>query len=160
VGLKRRFRTVALGGTFDYIHKGHRVLLSKAFESAENVLIGITTDGFAKKLGKKVDHDYKARVERLRDYLDKSFDERDFQIVPLDDYFGVEIYADEVEAVVVSPETSNRVVEFNEKSINLGFKPLQHVIVDTVLAEDGKRISSSRIRKGEIDKEGHLLKKS
>jgi pantetheine-phosphate adenylyltransferase len=151
---------VVLGGTFDYIHEGHKALLSKAFESAENVLIGVTTDGFAKKLGKKVDHDYKARVERLRDYLEKSFDERDFQIVPLGDYFGVEIYADDVKAIVVSPETANRVIEFNEKRINLGFKPLQQVIVDFVLAEDGERISSSRIRKGEIDKEGRLLKES
>jgi pantetheine-phosphate adenylyltransferase len=135
-------------------------LLSRAFESGEIVLIGVTTDSFAKRLGKKVDHDFKTRVERLRDYLDDSFEERDFQIVPLDDYFGKEIFADDVEAVVVSPETSDRVVEFNKKRINLGFKPLRLVIVDTVLADDGKKISSSRIRKGEIDEEGHLLHKN
>ncbi|MFQ6134444.1 MAG: phosphopantetheine adenylyltransferase [Nitrososphaerales archaeon] len=155
--MKRRFRTVALGGTFDYIHKGHKALLSRAFESADNVLIGVTTDGFAARLGKKVDHGSKARVERLRNYLDKSFEERDYQIVPLDDYFGVETYADDVEAVVVSSETASRVVEFNKKRIKMGFKPLQQLVVDTVLADDETRISSSRIRKREIDKEGHLL---
>ncbi len=150
---------MALGGTFDYIHKGHRALFLKAFESAENVLIGVTTDEFAARLKKKVDHDYKARVERLRDHLDKSFDERDFQIVPLDNYFGVEIYADAVEAVIVSPETVSRVQEFNQKRKHLGFKPLRQVVVDTVLADDGVRISSSRIRKGEIDEEGRIPKR-
>lgn len=156
--MKYRFRTVTLGGTFDYIHKGHRVLLSRAFESAENVLIGVVTDEFTVRLGKKPDHDYKTRVERLVSFLDKEFPERDYQIVPLADYFGVESYADYVEAVVVSPETSGRVVEFNKKRVSLGFKPLKLIVVDTILAEDGLRISSSRIRNGEIDTEGQLLR--
>ena len=157
--MKKRFKTAALGGTFDFIHKGHQVLFSKAFESAENILIGVTTDDFVVLLGKKIDHNFKDRVEKLRDHLDQSFDDRDFQIVPLDDYFGVEIYADNVEAIIASHETSSKVIDFNKKRVDQGFNQLHMVVVNTVLTKDGKPISSNRIRKGEINEEGHLLNK-
>lgn len=156
--MNSKYKTIALGGTFDYIHKGHKVLFTKAFDSAENILIGVTTDAFAFQLGKKVKHNYKSRVEHLRDYLDKIFDEKDFQIVPLEQYFGFEIYADTVEAIVASTETSSRVIEYNKKRIKRGFKPLQLIMIDIVLADDGKPISSSRIRLREINEEGQIQK--
>lgn len=154
--LSKKYRTIALGGTFDYIHKGHRELFSRAFELGENVLIGVTTDEFVKELGKKVANEFKIRVEHLRDYLDETFDEKDFQIVPLKEYFGVQIFAYDVEAIVTSPETLERVEKFNKERERLGFKGLQIITVEFVLADDGKKISSSRIRKGEIDQEGRI----
>ncbi len=157
--MKKRFKTAALGGTFDFIHKGHQVLFSKAFESAENILIGVTTDDFVVRLGKKIDHNFKDRVEKLRDHLDQIFGDRDFQIVPLDDYFGVEIYADNVEVIIASQETSSKVIDFNKKRADQGFNHLHLVVVNTVLADDGKPISSNRIRRMEINEEGHLLNK-
>ena len=156
--LKKRFRTAVLGGTFDIIHKGHQAIFSNAFESANNILIGVTTDDFVVRLGKNIDHNFKQRVEKLRDHLDQSFDEKDFQIVPLNDYFGIETYADNVEVIIASHETSSRIIDFNKKRVEKGFKTLQLEIVDTVLANDGKPISSDRIRIGEIDNEGNLLK--
>jgi pantetheine-phosphate adenylyltransferase len=156
--LESRCRTVAIGGTFDNIHKGHRMLISKAFETGGCVLIGVSTDEFAAKLGKTLDHDFQTRVEGLMKYLDSTFTERDYQIVPLDDYFGIEVFSDDVDAVVVTSETAKRVEEFNRKRRSLGFKPLRPLIVETVLADDGKRISSTRIRQGEIDSEGHVLR--
>jgi pantetheine-phosphate adenylyltransferase len=154
--LSKKYRTIALGGTFDYIHKGHRKLFSKAFELGENVLIGVTTDEFVIELGKIVDNGFKIRVEHLRDYLDESFDEKDFQIVPLKEFFGVQIFAYDVEAIVISPETLGRVEEFNKEREKMGFKELHTIVVEIVLANDGKKISSSRIRSGEIDQEGHV----
>lgn len=156
--MKSKYKTVALGGTFDYIHKGHKVLFSKAMDSAENILIGITTDTFASQLGKKVDHIFKTRVEQLRDYLDAVYDEKDFQIVPLENHFGFEIYADTVEAIVTSTETSSRVIEYNKERIKMGFKPLHLMVVNIVLADDGKPISSSRIKNGEINENGQIQK--
>ncbi|TRO46069.1 phosphopantetheine adenylyltransferase, partial [Candidatus Bathyarchaeota archaeon] len=59
----KKFRKVAVGGTFDELHKGHRVLLVKAFEVGENVLIGLCTDDFVKKMGKpQVTASYEARL--------------------------------------------------------------------------------------------------
>ena len=50
--VKTKFETVVVGGTFDEFHKGHRVLLTKAFEIGKRVLIGLCTDEFVKKLRK------------------------------------------------------------------------------------------------------------
>lgn len=155
--LKLRFKTTALGGTFDYIHKGHKALFSKAFTSAENVLIGVSTDEFASRLGKTPDHNFKNRVEGLLKYLENTFPERDYQIVPLNDYFGTEIYADYVEAIVTSNEMLSRVTEFNKKRSNFGFKPLKVIVVETILSEDGSSLSSTRIRNGEVDEEGRVI---
>ncbi len=90
-------------------------------------------------------------------YLDITYPGRDYQIVPLNDYFAPETYSSDVETVVVSPETVQRADEFNEKRKKLGVKPLKVIVIEKVLAEDGKPISTTRVRRGEIDEEGRLL---
>ncbi|MFI5421053.1 MAG: adenylyltransferase/cytidyltransferase family protein, partial [Nitrososphaerales archaeon] len=49
--MSRLYRCIALGGTFDHIHKGHVELLDRAFETAESVFIGLTSDTFAANSG-------------------------------------------------------------------------------------------------------------
>ena len=44
---EKRYQQVALGGTFDKFHEGHRELIKKAFEIGQEVLIGVTSDEFA-----------------------------------------------------------------------------------------------------------------
>ncbi len=146
-----------MGGTFDRLHSGHRALIAKAFEVGECVLIGVTTDEFATRLGKNPENSFHSRVENLMAYLDITYPGRDYQIVPLNDYFAPETYCSDVEMVVVSPETAQRADEFNEKRRRLGVKPLKIVTIEKVLAEDGKPISTTRVRRGEIDEEGRLL---
>jgi len=151
-----KFKTVAVGGTFDYLHKGHRALLEKAFECGGKVIIGVTTDNFLSRLGKVVSNRYEERVKKLREYLLTKYPAERFEIQPLDDYFGPGIYREEVEALIASTETAGRVEIANRRRLELGLRPLEVVVVDMVLAEDGKPISSSRIRMGVIDAEGRV----
>lgn len=159
--MKRKFATVAVGGTFDEFHKGHRALLIRAFHLGEKVLIGITTDDFVKKLGKlHPTASFKWRLEELKAFLR----EHDFmgraEIIPLDDVYGVTLSKGCVEALVVSTETEPTALRINEKRKNTGLRPLHIVVIEMVPSENHVSISTSRIRRGEIDREGVLLKES
>ena len=67
------------------------------------------------------------------------------------------ISEEELEAIVVSEETLYRALEINRIRVEKGLRPLVIVVVPMVLAYDGKPISSSRIRRGEINEEGEPI---
>lgn len=157
-GSSYKYRSVAVGGTFDHIHKGHRALIGKAFETGENVFIGLTTDKFATSAGKKITHDFKSRKRQLEAFLDVAFPGREYAITKLEKNFGPGMFTSEIEAIVVSTETQGRVPNANETRRELGLANLKVEVVPLVLADDGDRISSTRIRAREIDPDGRRLK--
>ncbi len=120
------------------------------------MVIGVTSDEFVSKHGKKPDYPYEERVKELEAFLRKQFPGRKYVIAKLYDYFGPGITSPDVQAIVASRETASRVSIANEMRSAKGFPPLDVVIVDYVLADDGEPISSTRIRKGEIDSEGRV----
>ncbi len=152
-----RYKVVATGGTFDRLHSGHEALLSKSFEVGEAVVIGVTSDEFVAREGKRPSQMYAERVRHLESFLDKNFPGRKYVVAKLDDYFGPGIASPDVEAIVVSEETASRVPIANRLRAAKGYPPLQVITVKFVLGEDGTPISSTRIRDGEIDERGRSL---
>jgi len=154
----KKFKKVAVGGTFDELHRGHRVLLMKAFEIGERVAIGLCTDKFVEKMGKPhLTAPYEERLKELKTFLnDLGVSER-AEIVPLDDPFGTTLRVSCIEALVVSEETKPVALKINEKRREAGLQQLEVVIVVMVPSENCKPISTTRIRRGEIDREGHVL---
>jgi cytidyltransferase-like protein len=149
---------VATGGTFDEIHVGHVALLSKAFEIADKVIIGVTSDEFVKGK-KKINYDFNQRVSNLREMIRREFGNNiNYEIARLDSEFGPAVTTGEVEGLVASAETQEKGIKLNKVRRKNGLAPAKIVVVPLIKAEDGKRISSSRIRAGEIDKNGRLLK--
>jgi len=151
----KKFHLALLGGTFDIIHKGHRALIAKAFEVSEKLIIGLTVDDFVKNKG--IWNNYETRLRNLEKFLKENFPYGKYEIVPLKDYFGPKAFDEDVEAIVVSEETKERAKYLNKLRREKGLRPLKIVVVKMVKAEDGLRISSSRIRRGEIDEEGRRL---
>jgi pantetheine-phosphate adenylyltransferase len=149
-----RYRAVALGGTFDHFHRGHRALIDRAFEVGEEVIIGVTTDEFVTRLGKRPDWPFERRLEAVKRYIQERHAGRRYRIAPLDDYFGPAALEPHVEALVASPGTAERIGLLNRMRAERGLPPAELVVVPYVLAEDGRPISSTRIRAGEIDEEG------
>jgi cytidyltransferase-like protein len=154
---KRTYSTVATGGTFDHLHAGHERLLEKSFEVGDHVVIGLTSDDFVRREGKSPDLTYSQRKRELVGYLEETFPGRRYTISKLDDYFGPGIADSKVEALVASPETGKRIAFANQLRAKEGFPPLDLVLVDWVLSKDGRPVSSTRIRKGEIDRGGRVL---
>lgn len=143
-----RYRKVAVGGTFDWLHAGHKSLLDKAFRLGDKVLIGLTSDYYAKEKTAS----YSARKKNLERYLKG----KNYEIVKLDDPYGPAISDAEIDAIVVSEETRPRALEINDIRRKGGLVPLGIVTMPMLMAANGKRISSSRIRKGEISSEGRV----
>ncbi|QLH09490.1 phosphopantetheine adenylyltransferase [Candidatus Nitrosotenuis sp. DW1] len=153
-----QFKLVAMGGTFDLIHAGHTALLDRAFSISSGVIIGLTSDSLAARKGKKPRHTYQQRFDILESLLKKRFAGKSYTISPLDDDFGPAVLEKEVEALIVSDETAHQGDVLNLKRSQKGLDPVQVITVPMVLASDGNRISSTRIRNSEIDPQGNLLK--
>jgi pantetheine-phosphate adenylyltransferase len=157
--LEEKFPIVATGGTFDEIHVGHIALLAKAFEVGKKVIIGVSSDKFAADRGKNLNHNFEARVANLKNMIKKEFGDVHYEIAKLDGEFGPAVTTNDVEALVTSTETQSKGNLLNEMRTKIGVKPAKIITVELVKAEDGSRISSTRIRSGEIDRQGRLLLK-
>jgi len=155
--MNKKLSTVLVGGTFDEFHKGHRKLIMTAFEAGERVMIGLSSDDLARELSKN--HEiatYEQRLGELRGFLRKQGVLDRAKIVPLDTPYGITLSTTIADALVVSKETERVGIDINKKRKASGLKPLALVVIDMVPAEDCVPISSTRIRHGEIDREGHL----
>ena len=156
----RKFGKVAVGGTFDEFHRGHKVLLLKAFEIGKCVLIGLCSDQFVRELGKPhTTASYDERLTELTTFLNDLGVKGRAEIISLDDSYGPTITDKCIEAIVVSEETKSTSNKINERRIKRGLKPLTIVVISMVPSEDCSPISTTRIRKGEIDREGRLTKR-
>ena len=156
----RELRKVAVGGTFDELHKGHKVLLLKAFEIGERVLIGLTSDDFARKLGKPhVTATYEERLKELKTFLANLNGSERAEIIPLDNAYGPTVTDRCIQALVVSEETKLSGDKINEQRRKNGLRPIEIVAINMVPSENCAPISTTRIRRGEMDREGRLTKK-
>lgn len=151
-----QFGTVALGGTFDIIHKGHLALLSKAFSISSHAIIGLAGDDLVEKMGKKLVNNYSQRLEILQSTIQENFPNSSYTISKLENDFGPAAIEGKIDALVVSEETSNKGEILNNLRREKNLPLVQVVIVPLILAQDGGRISTTRIRNSEIDTEGNL----
>lgn len=155
------FEKVIMGGTFDFLHKGHKRLLKTAFDVGKEVWIGLTTDRFVKRAFKlHVVDKYEIREKGLKEFLKKEGLIDRAKIFPIDDPYGPSLESNDIGAIVVSQETESTAIEINVTRKLRGLKPLKIVRIDMVLADDSIPISSTRIRAKEIDREGRIVKKS
>jgi inosine/xanthosine triphosphatase len=147
---------VAVGGTFNVVHKGHELLFETAFSAGDSVEVGLTSDEFAAKIKNVAVSPYFHRKAGLAKYLDRFG--KPFEIVMISDQMGTAATSERLDAIVVSPETRAVADEINERRRKNGLTPLKVFCIKEVLAEDSGVISSSRVVKGDIDREGHLLR--
>jgi pantetheine-phosphate adenylyltransferase len=153
-----KYMRVCVGGTFDLLHKGHKVLLTKAVQTAGvngSVFIGVMSD---KKVNKKgAQSSFEKRKQAIIQFLMEKNALNKVTIQPLFDNYGPTLKGD-FDVILVSPETKGVAEEINCKRRENGKKPLEIVVVPFVLADDGRPISSTRIRNREIDENGIVLR--
>ena len=147
---------VALGGTFNPLHDGHKALLIRAYQLSNKaeVLIGITSNEMAGKKYHEVE-DWEVRMQAVTAFIQDTLGISPL-IVRLDDHFGPTL-EDDFDYLVVSPETEPMAHQINSRRAKQGKQPINIELVEYVLAGDGSPISSTRVLRGEIDIHGNLL---
>ena len=151
------FDTVATGGTFDILHKGHYTLLLKAFEVGKQVIIGISSDYYASVKKKKITNEYPIRLKNLKRFIEDKFNKSNYSIYELNDFYGPTVLTNDAQAIVTTEGTKENCIKINELRKSKGLPQLEIIIVPLVKDQDGKVISSTRIREGEIDINGNKL---
>jgi cytidyltransferase-like protein len=147
------YNEVVFAGTFDRLHEGHKHIMRTAFKLGRHVAIGLTTD---KMLGSKSNREnikpYVERYKELKMFLKNECDLKRASIFPIDTIQGGGDTLEELDALIVSDEIGvvQNAFDINQLRINNGLRRFHIVIIPMVRSLDGRPLSSSRIRAGEV----------
>ena len=136
-----------MGGTFDHLHAGHKLLIKTALSISKNIVIGLITPKLLKnkKFSSNLE-DYNTRKHNLIEFV-KTFTKIErVQIVELNDPYGPPIHEPDYDGIVVSEETYKVAVKINEIRESKGFKPLIIIVISIIKDENNQKISSTSIR--------------
>jgi len=153
--MTKHYLHTGLGGTFDHLHRGHETIIDKAFSLSDKVSIGITTDsmGNDKKFSRSLEP-YEKRLDELKNYLHKKNYISRSHIFELKNIYGTALSDRTLDCLVVTSDTLANANLINKKRLELGLKTLDIVEIQLVTGNDQKTISSTRIRKGVINRSG------
>jgi uncharacterized protein (UPF0218 family)/phosphopantetheine adenylyltransferase len=142
-----------VGGTFDRFHLGHEALLLGCLASSEKVEVWLVSDLMAQIKDRAVRR-WDLRALDIYDWAAEHGLSERLTIHSLVDRVGPAETRPDATAIGSTPETRGACDTINEVRAEAGLSPLTIVEVSHILASDGTPISSTRIRAGEIDREG------
>lgn len=152
---------IFVGGTFDRLHLGHQAVLRAAFQNGDHVTIGLTSDKFVSRFkfppsSLKIENfklkinSYAHRKQILESWLVQHRLHHRSAILPIDDPYEPAASAD-YDALIVTQDNIKRGEEINSRRVSSRLKPVKLIEVPIIPAEDGRPISSTRLRNGEVD---------
>lgn len=131
---KQQYGTVAVGGTFDHLHDGHKILLTASSFISKNILIvGVTGEKLLvhKKYAEFL-QSYNYRVEQVKKFLKLINLEQRVDIYEINDVCGPTASEPDIDALVVSQETASGGEYVNKVRRQKGFRELKIVEVQVI----------------------------
>lgn len=146
-----KYRCIAVGGTFDRLHNGHKALLKRALDLSEYIVIGLATEQmFSRKKYSEIIQAYLERKKGIESYLSEQGALRRACIMPLQNSYGILLTKAGIEAVLAGEEKASVIDDINRKRIEIGLKALDKIVLGNILGEDGEKMSSTKLREREI----------
>ncbi|ORZ39431.1 hypothetical protein BCR44DRAFT_1386981, partial [Catenaria anguillulae PL171] len=145
---------VAVGGTFDHLHPGHKLLLScTALAGMGNIIVGVVDDKLLvnKKYASQVEP-YAVRQAQVTQFLNMFAPGREVLVEPLLDAFGPAATEKDLDVLVATVETEANSSKVNDERAKHGLGPIAieliHVISSTSAEEVDitSKLSSTAIR--------------
>jgi len=150
-----KFKHLVLAGTFDHLHQGHKSFIQTALNQSKTVFCGLTTKWVEKnKTLATALQSFNQRYSSLKKFLKTEQQGKKVKIFPLNDCFGPAIYQPSLEAIAATKESLAGAQLVNKKRKENNLSPLPIIISPLIRAQDKKIISSTRIRLGEINRQG------
>jgi len=139
-----QFPVVAMGGTFDHLHAGHKILLScAAFLTTSKLIIGITSDSLlTKKLYREVLETFDERTKKTREFLQLIKPGLELDLPPLTDVYGPTGWEPNIQALIVSKETLSGANAIAKHRQEKDLPSLQEFVVD-VIGPDGSNLTEA-----------------
>lgn len=155
----RQFLVSAVGGTFDHLHDGHKILLLAAgFVTLKHLIVGVTgPQMLLKKKYAEVMEPIGQRIKAVTKFLQQILPPSvTFAIYQIDDVCGPTGFVKDIDALIISEETRKGADFVNDYRQKQDFPVLEVVSVD-VLGATGKedenwegKISSTGVREEEV----------
>ncbi|KAJ2549051.1 hypothetical protein EV175_004591, partial [Coemansia sp. RSA 1933] len=126
---------VALGGTFDHLHVGHKILLTAgALAATKRIVCGISVDTLLEnKKYKEHMESYRVRELNVLLFLRKVRKDIIFELSPLYDQYGPTATDASIGALVVSHETHSGSNALNVRRTEIGMPPMELLPIDLVV---------------------------
>ena len=167
--MARPFERGLLGGTFDHFHQGHARLILSGLKQCNILEILITSDEIiSHKTG--IIQSFEERSSFLEEWINKDGNMQDLgvsesedhikdlnsriSIRKLEDEVGPAEWRTDCDAIICTEETSPACENINSTRIKSNLIPLNIILVEHFLTEDGNILSSSLIRKGTYSRQG------
>lgn len=132
------YKTVVLGGTFDRIHLGHKILLTEAvLRATERLVVGVTDESMtnSKKLHELI-LPVEERIKEVEQFLKEIDPTLKYDIVPISDPFGPTKSDPDMDMIIVSKETERGGQKVNELRKQNGLSELDIFCIEVVESED------------------------
>lgn len=142
-----RFEVAGLGGTFDHLHEGHRLLLKVALKVASRVIIGLATDALSQsKAHAEYLQSFEDRMQNILDFVGTLTDPDRVSFVQLEDTYGPATTSEEIEVLIISAETLPNAEKINQIREAQGLTPLILVVIPILKDINGEKLSSTSER--------------
>ncbi len=142
-----------IGGTFDRFHVGHEHLLNTCLEKSDTVQVWLISDEIAKKKNPLI-LSWDERKNDILVWVEKFGFSENLTIHLLNDSIGPAATTQEADAIGCTTETRAACEDINSRRQHRGLPQLSIIEANHVSSPDGNIISSSRIRAGEIGRDG------